>query len=241
MKKFLNGNASRSGGESGGPDLEQSVRVIDLGLIPYAKAEAVQLARLSEVAAGAEETLYLLEHPPVITLGRNGGLEHLRRAPERLAAEGIDLVHTRRGGSVTCHFPGQLVVYPIMRLGGRAGGLRGFFRDMEEATLRTLAAFGLGASRWEGRPGVWLESRKICSIGIGVRRWTSYHGLALNVGSDVSLFSRIALCGLSDASATSMERELGAKVAMEEVKGVFVREFGLAVAHSPMVAGGAAL
>lgn len=216
------------------------MRAIDLGLIPYAEAEAVQLARLSEVATGAEETLYLLEHPPVITLGRNGGAEHLRVGPERLAAEGVELFHTRRGGSVTCHFPGQLVAYPIMRLHGRQGGLRRFFHDMEEAALRTLAAFGLAASRREGLPGVWLQACKICSIGIGVRRWISYHGLALNVGRDISLFDRIVLCGLSDARATSMERELGADVAMEEVKHVFAGEFSRAVAHSPLAAGGAA-
>lgn len=209
------------------------MRVVDLGLIGHPEAEALQLARVAEVAAGAEETLFLLEHTPVVTLGRNADLTHLLVSPEALAARGATLVRTARGGDITCHFPGQLVAYPIFRLERRPGGLRHFFSDLEEALIRTLARFELAAGRSEGRPGVWLGSRKIASIGVAVRRWVSYHGLALNVGPELGLFSQITLCGLADASPTSLALELAAQgrpvpetaTLITEVKDVLVQEF----------------
>ena len=111
--------------------------VRDLGLIPFREAEALQLAALEQVLAGGEETLFLLEHPPVVTLGRQGGLENLHVAPEFLAAQGIDLCLISRGGNITCHFPGQLVAYPIFRIERRPGGVRRFFHDVAEAVIRT--------------------------------------------------------------------------------------------------------
>ena len=148
------------------------MHIIDLELIRHGEAEAIQMNRLAEVAEGAEDTLYLLEHPKTITLGRNGGRENLLVGENALAAQGVELVQTRRGGNITCHFPGQLVAYPVFRLAGRPGGLRRFFFDLEDVVIRTLGHFGLSAERWEGRPGVWIGSRKIASIGIGMRRWT---------------------------------------------------------------------
>lgn len=218
------------------------MNIIDLGLIRYAEADALQRARLEEVAAGAEETLYLLEHHPVITLGRNGGGENLHVGREWLAAQSIDLVQSSRGGNITCHFPGQLVAYPVFRVAKRPGGLRQMFHDLEEVVISTLGHFGLSAARWEGRPGVWIENRKICSIGMAVRRWTSYHGFALNVGRDLSLFEMITLCGLPDAQATSLHRELGGdSPSMQEVKDVCARQFRAIFADSAVAAGQAAL
>lgn len=218
------------------------MHIIDLELIRHAEAEAVQMDRLAEVAAGAEDTLYLLEHPRTITLGRNGGRENLLVTADALAAQGVELVQTRRGGNITCHFPGQLVAYPVFRLAGRPGGLRGFFFDMEDVVIRTLGHFGLTAGRWEGRPGVWIGSRKIASIGIGVRRWTSYHGLALNVGRDLSLFRLITLCGLPDAEPTSLHCELqDESITMQEIKHVCSREFRAIFAHPAVAAHQAAL
>jgi len=213
------------------------VRVVDLGLIAYAEAEALQLETVAAVQQGAEETLYLLEHPPVVTLGRQGGVENLRVSRAFLQAQGVALAQTLRGGNITCHFPGQLVAYPVFRVEKRPGGIRRFFHDMEEAVIRTVGAFGIRAERREGYPGVWIGLRKICSMGIGVKRFVTYHGLALNVAADVSLFDRITLCGIGDAQATSMTREAGRTIEMKEVKDVLAREFRARFAHSAMAAG----
>ena len=213
------------------------MRIFDLVLVSHARAEAIQLERLALVSEGAEDTLYLLEHPPTITLGRGGGRENLLVSDEVLARQGVELVQTRRGGNITCHFPGQLVIYPVFRISPRPGGLRRFFFDLEEAVIRTLDHFGLAAGRAEGRPGVWIGSRKIASIGIGMRRWTSYHGVSLNVGRDLSLFRLITLCGLPDAEPTSLHRELGDEsISMQEIKDVCIREFGSVFAHPTVAA-----
>lgn len=206
------------------------MKVLDLGLIPYHQAEALQLVAVRQVLDGGEETLFLLEHPPVITVGRQGGLENLHASPEFLAAQGVDLARVSRGGNITCHFPGQLVAYPVLRIERRPGGLRGFFQDLEEAVIRALGKFGVAGERWQGRPGVWVAGRKICSIGVAVRRWVTYHGLALNVGPDLSLFARITLCGLPDARPTSLHLELervpgAALPTMDQVKHALAQAF----------------
>jgi len=232
------------------------VRIVDLGLISYHEAEAVQLATLAEVQQGAEEVLYLLEHPKVITLGRQGGGENLHVGREFLASQGIELAQTLRGGNITCHFPGQLVAYPIFRVEKRPGGIRQFFFDMEEAVIRTCAVFGVRAARRQGFPGVWTGegaenaglTRKLCSMGIGVKRFVTYHGLALNVGPDVSLFDLITLCGIGDAQATSLSAEAARQtgrpaqlpIDMKEVKDVLAREFRACFAHPALAAGEAA-
>lgn len=211
------------------------MQIIDLGRIQYKKAEAFQLERLDAVVNGAEQTLYLLEHYPVITFGRNGGRENLHVSDDYLASQCIDLVHSNRGGNITCHFPGQLVAYPIFRVAKRPGGMRQFFTDLEEVVIRTAYDFGVIATRQKGRPGVWVENRKICSIGIGMKKWTSYHGLALNVQRDVELFRMITLCGLNDAEPSSLAQELGRKeLPMQEVKDVLARHFQNIFTHSPM-------
>lgn len=198
----------------------------DLGLIAYQEAAALQNEAAASVRAGGEERLFLLEHLPVITFGRNGGEENLPLPRAFFESRGVSLVASSRGGNITCHFPGQLVAYPIMRVDKRPGGLRAFFHDLEEAVIRTLEHCGIKAARAEGRPGVWLENRKICSIGIAVKQWVTSHGLALNVSRDLSLFNMVAPCGLPDASATSIHRELDAdSPPMEQVKEIFSREF----------------
>ena len=224
------------------------MRIVDLGLMPYKEAEALQVATLAEVLAGAEQTLFLVEHPKVITLGRQGGQENLHVGAAHLASQGIELAQTARGGNITCHFPGQLVAYPIFRVEKRKGGIRKFFSDMEEAVIRTTAHFGVATTRRAGFPGVWTSAdlasaeltspetgtRKICSMGIGVRRGITYHGLALNVGPDVSLFELITLCGIAGAAPTSLTREAGRAIAMKEVKDVLASEFRTHFAHPPL-------
>lgn len=213
------------------------MHIVDLGLITHAEAEAIQLERLPLVTNGAEDTLYLLEHPKTITLGRNGRRENLLVGEDYLASRGIELVETKRGGNITCHFPGQLVMYPVFRLVSRPGGLRRFFFDLEEAVIRALKHFGLPASRAEGRPGVWVGPRKIASIGIGMRHWTSYHGVALNVRRDLSLFRLITLCGLPDTEPTSIHHELDDEsISMQEIKHVCAREFRAVFTHPAVAA-----
>jgi lipoyl(octanoyl) transferase len=182
--------------------------VHDLGLMPFLPAQGIQTAAVEEIADGGTERLYLVEHPPVITLGRNSGREHLLVNPSVLTQRGVALIQTSRGGSITCHYPGQLVLYPIFRMARRPGGLRGLVHDLEEATIRSLAVFGLDARRHSGRPGVWIGERKIASIGLALRKWVSYHGLALNLCRNTSLFDLITLCGLQGVRPTSVHGEL---------------------------------
>lgn len=192
--------------------------------MPYGQALGIQKAAVDEVAAGGPERLFFVEHPPVITLGRNSGREHLLIAPERLAQQGIELVQTSRGGSITCHYPGQLVAYFIFRMDLRPGGLRRLVHDMEEAVIQALTHFGLHAQRSPGRPGAWVNERKIASIGLGLRKWVSSHGLALNLCRDTSLFDLITPCGLCGVRPTSVHGELDReRPDMREMKEVLDR------------------
>lgn len=206
----------------------------DLGLIDYEEAQALQLETLDAVMRNKEDnTVFILEHPKVITLGKQGGAENLLMDRSLLESQGIQVAQTSRGGNITCHFPGQLVAYPIWRVEKRPGGMRQFFCDMEEAVIQTCARFGVETIRRKGHPGVWVdETKKICSMGIGVKRWVTYHGLALNVGSDVSLFNAITLCGIQGAVPTSISLETGNEISMKDAKNVFREEFSKAFAHT---------
>lgn len=205
---------------------ERKIVIRDLGVIGWEEARVVQEERAQAVRAGADETLFLLEHPPVITLGRNGGRDNLLADPAALAARGVQVIQASRGGDITCHYPGQLVAYPILRVARRPGGLKGLFHDLEETVIRTVARFGVAAGRIGGRTGVWVGDRKICAMGLAVRRWVSMHGLSLNVGPDLSLFSSITACGLTGARVTSLAQEAGdPDIGMDRVKDVLSDEF----------------
>lgn len=202
------------------------MNITDLGVIQYADALALQEEAVARVTNGGEEQLFLLEHYPVISFGRNGGEENLPFPQDFFKNQGITLIKTRRGGNITCHFPGQLVVYPIMRIEKQPGGLKNFFHTLEESVIRTLAHFGVQAERQEKRPGVWLGSRKICSIGIAVSHWITSHGLALNIGKDLTLFDLVTPCGLPGVTATSLHRETGDEsISIDAVKAIFVEQF----------------
>lgn len=203
------------------------MRIIDLGHISYGEAMVIQAEAAERLREGGEASLFLLEHPPVITFGRNSGEEHLPLGPDYFTSRGVEIHRSSRGGSITCHFPGQLVAYPIMRVERRRGGLRGLVTGLEESVIRTLARFGLAAGRSEGRPGVWIDDRKkICSIGLAVSRWISSHGLALNVARDLALFEMVSPCGLPGVQATSVCRELdGPSPGLSEIKDALAREF----------------
>jgi lipoyl(octanoyl) transferase len=192
--------------------------VTNLGLVPYEEAWELQRSVAAEVAAGTlPDTVLLLEHPPVVTLGRRADESELH-IPD--GAE-VEIVETDRGGKSTYHGPGQLVCYPILDLTRHGQDVTRYCRDLEEALIRTLAAVGVEATRIEGLTGIWLESppRKIASIGIHVSKWVTTHGYALNVDLDPAPFTEwITACGLEDAAFTTMARELGRPVAVDDVR-----------------------
>ena len=211
--------------------------LMNLGRVPYLEAWNVQRSVAAAVSQGAiPDTVILLEHPPVITLGRRTDEGELHVPPE---AE-VDIVETDRGGKSTYHGPGQLVCYPILDLNRHGRDVKKYVRDLEEALIRTLAAFGLEGRRFDGLTGVWLHPppRKIASIGVHVSRWVTTHGYALNVDLDPAPFTQwITACGLEDAAFTTIARELGRPVAVDEVRSAAasaVEEvFGLAFEEVP--------
>ena len=198
----------------------------DLGCTGYRRAFEIQQLAQAFVLRGGGDILLLLEHPPTVTLGKNSGQENL---PPNLAAmwgTPVDVVHSTRGGNITCHFPGQLVAYPIVNLKKRTGGVRAYVNDVEETAIRTVQHFGIEAARKAGFPGVWVGNSKIASLGIAVQRHVTLHGLAMNVNRDLSLFNIITPCGLDGVTATSVQREqTGAPASMAHVKSHFLEAF----------------
>jgi lipoyl(octanoyl) transferase len=190
--------------------------VLHLGLVPYGAALERQRTLAEDRIAGrlARDTLLLLEHPPVVTLGRGTRGTSLPVAPELLRRRGIEVFEIERGGDVTYHGPGQLVGYPIFDLGGEGlrRDLHWFLRQLEAALIEALGAFGIAGGRREGYTGVWTAGgRKIASIGIHVRQWVTWHGFALNVTTDLSPFDLIVPCGIPDVVMTSVAGELDAR------------------------------
>jgi lipoyl(octanoyl) transferase len=213
-------------------------QLCDLGLVPYADALALQRTlHALRVAGTIPDTLLLLEHPPVITLGKAFHPEHLRYAREFYAQQGVELHPTDRGGDVTCHNPGQLVGYPIFDVSQHGRDLHKFLRDIEQAIIDALHAFGVEAHRESGYTGVWVGNAKIAAIGIKVTKWVSMHGFALNVNNDLRLFHTIVPCGIADRPVTSLQQVLGCAVPMEQVKHQVAqgleRVFNLCFAHAP--------
>jgi lipoate-protein ligase B len=216
--------------------------LLDLpGLVPYGEAWALQRSLAGAVSQRAiPDTVILLEHEPVVTLGRRTDEAELH------LPEGIDVevVETNRGGKSTYHGPGQLVCYPILDLNRHGRDLKKYVRDLEEAVIRTLASFSLEGRRYDGLTGVWLPPsgragpRKIASIGVHASRWVTTHGYALNVDLDPEPFTRwITACGLEDAEFTSMDAELDRQVTVDEVRpaaaAAIAEVFGLELAALP--------
>ncbi|MDI6771461.1 MAG: lipoyl(octanoyl) transferase LipB [bacterium] len=204
--------------------------LLDLGGDPVPFAEAWELQK-SLVAArqrgGIPDVLVLLQHPPVVTLGRSGRAEHLRATREELLSAGIELFRIERGGSATYHGPGQLVGYPIVDLRVMGGDVVRYMRTMEESLIQTLGQFGIAAVRERGYPGVWLGGAKICSVGVAVKRGVTMHGFALNVATALDGFALINPCGL-DRPVTSMSAVLGRPVDLGEVRRAYPEQFSRA-------------
>jgi lipoate-protein ligase B len=192
--------------------------VLDLGRVPYREAWDLQRSLAGAVSQGAiPDTVVFLEHPPVVTLGRRTDEQELHVPDDA----GVEVVETNRGGKSTYHGPGQLVCYPILDLRRHSKDVKQYVRNLEEALIRTLAPLDIAATRLEGLTGVWLQRppRKIASIGVHISRWVTTHGYALNVDLDPAPFTEwITACGLEDAAFTTIARELGRPVSVDEVR-----------------------
>ena len=194
-------------------------QVLDLGLTPYGIALERQVALVEgRIRGRVPDTLILLEHPAVVTLGRAKTTANLRESPEALRARGIDYFEVSRGGDATYHAPGQLVGYPIFDLRQHGRDVLRYCRGIETALIRTLEAFRLAARAVPGKAGVWVGDRKIASLGVSLRRWVTFHGFALNVAVDLAGFQVIRPCGEDPEVMTSMESLLGCRVAMGDVR-----------------------
>mgnify|MGYP000335999960 CR=1 FL=1 len=217
-----------------------------LGRIAYGDAHSLQKRLVDERAAGAiGDQLLLLEHPAVLTLGRQSDPSHVLASPEELAARGIDVVRVERGGEVTYHGPGQLVAYPIVRLHERDLLLRPFVRALEQALVETCAAYGVSAARRDGHPGCWCDPdgaapRKIGALGLRIERGISYHGIALNVTADLRGFELIDPCGMPGVTSTSIAVERGepssapSTASVERAGWIFAEAFAAAI-DAPLV------
>ncbi len=181
----------------------------------------VELRQREEI----DDQLLLLEHPPVITLGRGGKLDNLLASPQALQSSGIRFFETTRGGDITYHGPGQIVGYPILHLGEGKRDVRKYVTNLEEVLIRTVAEYGITAARIEGRRGIWVGDDKIAAIGVRIARWVTSHGWALNVSTNLEHFRLITPCGLHGTGVTSIERELGRAVPVEEVREILAAKF----------------
>jgi len=193
--------------------------VRELGLLPYATALAMQEALAAGNASGENgDEILLLEHPPVYTLGRGADAADLQGAPERL---GVPVHRVGRGGGATFHGPGQMVAYPIVRLRAAGRDVHAYVRSLEAALIATCAHFGVSAEAPSGQTGVWADGRKLASIGIGVRRGVAYHGVALNVTTDLTFFAHIVPCRTSGLAVVNLADLLGWSPSLVEVGRVF--------------------
>jgi lipoate-protein ligase B len=198
--------------------MDRNGYIIDLGLIDYGKAWDLQHHLWSRrVAEELPDLLILLEHPHVITLGRCGNRGHLIVSPEVLEAMKIPIFHVERGGDITYHGPGQMVVYPILNLKEYGYRIVRYIDQLEEVVLRVLRDFGIEGRRDPLNRGVWVEREKIASLGVAVKRWVSFHGFALNYETDLKYYDLINPCGLKGKKVTSMAEILGSKISRERL------------------------
>ena len=204
---------------------------VDLGIIAYAEAYALQkrivAARKADVI---EDVLLLCEHPHVITQGRNGKREHLLVGEHVLRQKGVEFYETGRGGDITYHGPGQIVGYPILNLAGIRRDVVWYVRMLEEAMIRATAEFAIMAKRVVGKTGIWVDAgnkeEKLGAIGVHISRWVTSHGFAYNVSTDLRFFDLIVPCGIADRKATSLEKLLGRTVKESEVAPRLAKHLG---------------
>ncbi|MSO35298.1 MAG: lipoyl(octanoyl) transferase LipB [Acidobacteria bacterium] len=198
-----------------------------LGLVSYADGLELQRGLVEDRQAGRiADTLLLLQHPHVLTIGvKKAGRQHILAAPELLAARGVEVFETGRGGDVTYHGPGQLVGYPIIDLNPDRRDVHRYVRDLEAVMIGVCGDYGLAAERVKGMSGAWLGDAKIGAIGVRISRWVTSHGFAFNVTTDLDFFNLIVPCGITDRGVTSLAAQLGRAVALPEVEDAFIRHF----------------
>jgi len=197
-----------------------------LGTVDYAEAHRLQNElQAKRISGEIGDTVLLLEHPPVLTMGRSAKEQHVLAAPQVLAARGISVHEVGRGGDVTYHGPGQLVAYPIIDLKPDRRDVRKYMWSLEETMIRTCADFGLSATRVEGLNGAWVGDRKVGAVGVRISRWVTMHGLALNANSDLTHFDLIVPCGIQDKKVTSLSAEIGRTVFATDVIDPLARHF----------------
>jgi len=214
-----------------------SCALINLGLIDWAEAYGLQERVVAARKAGAiGDVLLLCEHPPTITLGRNGKQQHLLASEAVLRQKGVALHHTNRGGDITYHGPGQLVGYPILNLAAIRRDIGWYMRMLEEAMIRASADFGVTAVREAGKTGIWVASapgaktsaapEKLAALGVHLSRWVTSHGFAYNVSTDLRYFDLMVPCGIADRKATSLEKLLDRTIAVSEVAAPLAKHLG---------------
>jgi len=218
---------------------DRELWTVALGRVSYAEALELQRTLARDRISGVipHDVLLLVEHPPVVTLGRSSKGKHLLASPEFLSSRGVELFEVERGGDVTFHGPGQLVGYPIVDLKRHKQDLHWYLRQLEQSLIDSLAAFEIPAEQSAGLTGVWTRGRKIASIGVHARDWVTWHGFALNVSTDLSFFDLIVPCGISGVEMTSMARELPAAPAADDVartvSDTFAATFNLSAVDTP--------
>jgi lipoate-protein ligase B len=200
---------------------ERELWTVPLGQMDYVEALELQRSLARDRISGAipQDILLLVEHPPVVTLGRATKEQHLVASPEFLRSKGVEVFEVERGGDVTFHGPGQLVGYPIIDLKRHRQDLHWYLRKIEESLINTLADYGIPGERNTAYTGVWARGKKIASIGVHARDWVTWHGFALNVTTDLSYFELIVPCGIDGVIMTSIARELGLEeISMQDVR-----------------------
>ena len=198
-----------------------------LGTVPYADGLELQRALVEDRRANRiPDTLLLLQHPHVITIGvKKDGRSHIVAAPEQLSARNVDVFETGRGGDVTYHGPGQIVGYPILDLNPDRRDVHKYVRDLEDVMIRVCADYGVAAGRIKGLSGAWIGDAKVGAIGVRISRWITSHGFAFNVTTDVEFFNLIVPCGIADRGVTSLAAAIGRAPAIAEVEDRFVEHF----------------
>ena len=218
--------AGRAGRQVGTATRQLDVR--RLGRVPYADALALQRSLVEDRRAGRiDDTLLLVEHPHVLTLGvrGDGGRSHILATDELLSSRGIEVHETGRGGDITYHGPGQIVGYPIIDLNPDRRDVHHYVRDLETVLIRTASDYGIRAERVEGLTGVWVGNEKLAAIGVRIARWITSHGFALNVTTDLDHFALIVPCGVADRGVTSVSRLLGGAVDTAAVEDRVIEHF----------------
>jgi len=199
--------------------LEKDMRYIDLGLSEYREAYKIQLETVDRVGKGEiEDTLIITEHKSVITIGRLGSWQNIFRTKEFLAGMETEVLNVDRGGDVTCHCPGQIVAYPIFKLENEARDIHSFLRFLEEVGINFLGKYGVTAQTKPGMRGVWVNDAKIASIGIGIKKWVTYHGMAININCGPELFSFIKPCGIDGIKMVSLQELLEERIDINNAK-----------------------